>query len=324
MPVLLTNVLIVGINAVLNVALVFNSPLGFIGSPIASSITSATALLILLTLSISLGHTKRGWQGWDRDALDAKNIHVFLGMALPAGIGNFAEDAQLQVVAFLAAKLGEASVATHNAFVSFFLVVTCLLYGCVKATTIRIGHHLGARNVPAALFVLKLDLLVSSAIAVTVGALILSTRSYLGHIFSSDEEVWALADSIALPVGLGYCALAIFYVSMAALQAQGRVRWILAAFVVGAWGVTVPVAVVWTQVYPRGLVGIWDALVLGYGAITLIAGWAVLRSDWHAAAEAAFQRSKAKLQGAPADAVRSLAAAAGDECDDASAADYTL
>jgi hypothetical protein len=54
-----------------------------------------------------------------------------------------------------------------------FYVVTSLMYGAVRATTIRIGHHLGANEVKEAKLVAKIDMAVSGAI----GKSILPARS---------------------------------------------------------------------------------------------------------------------------------------------------
>ena len=301
-PVLFTNLAIVCLNVALNVVLVWGTPLtpglGFIGSPIASSISSGASALLILAFTACSSSTaaRRGWSGWSREALDPVRLYAFLSMALPSGLGNLLEDGQLQVMAFLAGRLGTAEIATHSAFVSFFVVCSCLLLGAVKATTIRIGHHLGARNIAAAKFVARLDLMVSLSLSVTVGIIILAVRSDIGKIFSNDAEVWALAATIAVPVGLGYIALALFYVAMAVLQGQGRTPVILVAFVTGAWAVAVPLALYWTYGTPRGLLGLWDALVAGYATITLIAATGAVLSDWPALADAAVARSQARQQ----------------------------
>ena len=65
-------------------------------------------------------------------------------------------------------------------------------------------------------------------------------RNELGHIYSNDPEVWHLTKDISVLVGCGYLALAIFYVSLATLSAQGRPAFIAVAFFIGAWMVGVP------------------------------------------------------------------------------------
>ena len=68
------------------------------------------------------------------------------------------------------------------------------------------------------------------------------------------------------------------------------------AFLVGAWGVGVPVA--WALAHPAGLtlLGLWAGSACGYAAVTAICAVVVARSDW--AALAAVARNKAEVSAA--------------------------
>lgn len=104
--------------------------------------------------------------------------------------------------------------------------------------------------------------------------------SNVGRMFSSDAEVVALSGKLAFLEGLVYmgacwdrtllpafphgvgshvcicyaCATALcfFYTSIAILGGQGRPTFVAAAFVIGGWGVSVPMA--WVLGFPAGLV----------------------------------------------------------------------
>ena len=60
-------------------------------------------------------------------------------------------------------------------------------------------------------------------------------------------------------------------------------------FVIGAWGVAVPLAYVLTFKLnlDLGLVGIWYGLTAGYGIVTFASLAAVLSGDWQKASDAA-------------------------------------
>jgi hypothetical protein len=53
---------------------------------------------------------------------------------VPRAIGITLEEGQLEVVAFFAASLGTAQIATHNALLNIFFVITSAMYGLTKAT----------------------------------------------------------------------------------------------------------------------------------------------------------------------------------------------
>ena len=87
-----------------------------------------------------------------------------------------------------------------------------------------------------------------STTGVAVALVFIFARNYIGRIFSDDPRVWAMASRLALLVGAGYAALAIFYISMAVLSAAGKPNIVAVAFVIGAWVVCVPLAFVLTDV----------------------------------------------------------------------------
>lgn len=225
-PVLVANVLALGVNAGLNYLLVFGpggeGGLGFKGSPIATSLTAWISAAILAVWMFWPGGGRYAWDWADfkRETLNRARIRTFLSQAIPTGVGNFVEDFQLVLMAFLATQLGEADVATHNAFLQLFFCLTALLYGASKATQIRVGHALGASNIPAAQLTSVLNLIFMAVAAVAVGIIMMSMRNQLGAIFSSDPNVSSLAAIIAIPVGIGYCLISLFY--SGALQQKQR------------------------------------------------------------------------------------------------------
>merc|ERR1712185_148619 len=120
--------------------------------------------------------------------------------------------------------------------------------------------------------------------AATVGAAIalcfVLLRGVIGRLFSSSRAVWHSAAEISWITGAGYVGLSVFFVAMAALSAQARGGAVAVAFLLGAWGVSVPASYLLSQRAGLGLVGLWIGLSLGYAVITVIAGAALWRSDW--------------------------------------------
>jgi len=311
--VLAINVVMVAANAGLNYLLIYGvggvGGLGFIGSPLATSITAWASLAGVMGYAAWSRVLAGNWRVCDPEVASRRRLGTFLAQAGPIAVGNLLEDLQLQFMMYYASQLSTAAVATHNGFLYFFFVITSFMYGSVKATTIRIGYHLGARDVPAARRVAALHLVVTTVVAVLVATAVLAADADLGRIFSDDPAVWQLAGVIAIPVGLGYLALSLFFTAMAVLSGQGRPGVVAVAFIVGAWGVAVPLGYAMTYVWHRGLLGIWQALVAGYATITAIAGVPVLFSNWDALADAAVARSRPLAAAVNADVVDTAAVA---------------
>lgn len=293
MPTLVINVVATGVNAGLNAGCI--AAFGFNGSPIATALTAwfslAATVAYMVTSGAAAGTCQaRFWR--DGEVCSSRRLRTMAYQAAPTALGNLVEDCQLMVMALLAARLDPASIAAHNSFLNLFFALTCLMYGSVKATTVRIGRHLGAGDVAAAKRVAWIHVTVTAVAGVATGACILGLRWQLGRLFSDDGEVVAaIASDIALPAGSGYALISLFFLAMGVLQGQARPLFVALAFIVGAWAVAVPIAFALER-RGLGLLGIWLALVAGYFTTTGIALYGVWRGNWEEAAAAAIRRSR--------------------------------
>jgi len=269
--------------------------LGFIGSPIATSLTrwialGALSVFVCVTRerspASSLARTCTGPQC--AEALSARRMwQMACGFAIPLALSNLLEELQLQVVAFLAAQLGEAQLAAHTSMLTLFFFCSAAMYSAVDATAARIGRHLGAGTVHRGRFVMYLDLLFSLASAVVVASVLGGAGGNLARLFSSDPAVIDAVRPLAVLVGCCYALLCLFFVSVAVLDAMGKTSAVATAFVAGAWLVAVPLAFVLDRMAGLGLNGLWYGLATGYAVVTVIAVVFVVRADWDEASRRA-------------------------------------
>lgn len=196
--------------------------------------------------------------------------------------GAALEEGQLQMVALMAGWLGEADVAAFTAVVQLYFVLSAAMFGIENALIVRLGFHIGRGDKRAARTTQRMSLFVALATSGAVAATMVLARNHLPYIFTHDPAVVArCAESFPL-VGACYVAMALFYICMGTLQAQARPGIVAVAFLVGAWGVCIPTAYLFAFHLGHGLLGLWYGLIVGYGTVTLIAGAAVLCSDWRA------------------------------------------
>jgi Na+-driven multidrug efflux pump len=145
---------------------------GFKGSPIATAVSSWLMLLLLwLYVAVTGVHKRTCVLGsWGADTFTAdrvcmsqayalapmhwrpstcdllclcpgavawllRQLHEFVfKQCVPRAVGITLEEVQLEVVAFFAASLGTVEIATHNAVLNVFFVMTSAMYGLTKAT----------------------------------------------------------------------------------------------------------------------------------------------------------------------------------------------
>jgi MATE family multidrug resistance protein len=272
---------------------------GFVGSAMATVVANWCQLgvLVLYVIYVKKAHRPTWGAGWSRRAFSrafsGSRLAAYVKQAGPLMLSGLLEELQMSVVSVFAAKLGTVPMATHSAMLQLFLWLTTGAYGLIDATTVRIGNHLGANQPRRARLVSQLCLASCLATGAVVAVVIISARHVLGRVYSDDPAVVDLTAQIAVLLGSCYLLLSLFFTAIATLQGLGRPGVIAVAFVLGAWGVSVPLAYVFTFRCGMGLLGLWKGLTVGYAVITLITGVAALRTDWDQVGTIYYQQKNA-------------------------------
>lgn len=297
MPVIVTSAAMVAVSVPANILLIWGvgskwDGLGFIGSPISTAIVTVVGMLVVILLIWRLGLSRGTLHRIHWHIICSRsNWRVFLEQAAPNFAGMLLELLQLQVLAGVAAKLGEVDLSTHNALINVFGIATAALFGAVRGTSVRVGVALGSRR----LELLKQTVYVALAVlvggSIIVGVGVTAAKAYVPRMFTSDPEVLALAEPLMPLLGLSLIGFSFEFTAVGVLLGAARPLAVVVAVLIGNWVVCIPLAIVLTHVVGMGLQGIWIALTAGYGVVTIITVWLVLKSDWPALAEEAAKRS---------------------------------
>jgi MATE family multidrug resistance protein len=122
-PFMAVSAAFLGLNCVLNYLLVFQTSLGFIGSPIATTITKWLQLgtLVVYIVKIKKLHSKT-WHGWTMEALQRPGrLRTWLEQCIPMMLAGLLEDLQvstaltvLHSISSLFLRTFHSSIHTHN------------------------------------------------------------------------------------------------------------------------------------------------------------------------------------------------------------------
>jgi len=260
---------------------------GFVGAPISTALTRVIMIILLWLYAFRYrGYHRQTWGGWKlREALNKERSKRYLcTQVLPLSLGLCFEEWQIQIITIFAAQLGRVQVATHNAIISCFFVLTSFMWGTTAAVRVRIAHYLGANAPNRSKRVTRFGLMAATGFGVAVAMFLILSRQVLSKVFSDDPEVWRQASSVQTFVGVTYLALSLFYIAMATLDGQARPVPVAVAFLLGAWGTGVPLAYVFAFELNLKLLGLWYGMAIGYLVVTIIVSVIVLWSDWPALA----------------------------------------
>lgn len=212
---------------------------------------------------------------------------AFAALAGPNALSAALDTLQYTIISLLAASLGAPQIAAHNSMLCVLDVAHTVSTGMSEATAVRVGYHLGRRDVRGAqraAAVAFAGALLWGCVAAGAG---LALGGAVGRVFSSDPAVLDCVRSIAPFLWGGYAFLCLGYQVVGVLEGSGRASAQAAVFLAGPWCVAVPSAFAVAHLTAWGLPGLWACMMGGYAAAMAAGAALVLTSDWEALADAA-------------------------------------
>lgn len=276
------------LNALMNYLFVWRLGWGFVGAPIAVSITE-NILPLLLFLYVRFIDGYKCWGGFDRRAL--KNWMPMIKLALPGLVMVLAEFLAFEILTLSSSWLGPTELAAQSVLGSITGITFQIPFPMSVAASTRIANLIGATlSLPA-----KVAAKVTIIFAVIVGIfnlLLLSLlRDYIPRLFTPDEEVIDLVAKL-LPL----CAAFQLFDSLATncngiLRGLGRqeIGGFVALFAYYAIGLPISFSTGFGAHW--GLYGLWSGPAIALGIVAGIEGIFIYKTSWERAVQDAERRN---------------------------------
>ena len=194
---------------------------------------------------------------------DPRAIGGLLHIGVPMGVTLFMEASLFIGVALAIGTLGTDVVAGHQIAINVASIAFMLPLGIALATTVRVGHAVGARDAQrvrdAGAVGLQLTLV---AQVLSAGAMLLVPRA-IARLYTDDEAVIAVAVQLLMLAGLFQFSDGIQCAANGALRGLKDTRVPMAITLFAYWMVGLPVG--WWLAFPRGYgaPGMWVGLIAG-------------------------------------------------------------
>ncbi len=273
-----TTLMALGLNGVLNYALIFGRlgapEMGVAGAALGSLIGTAAWALALGACAVRAvpDHAllTRIWRP------DGAALGRVLRLGLPIGITTVAEAGLFSASSVMMGWLGTVPLAAHGIALQITSITFMVHVGLSQAATIRAGNAAGRGDADGLRLGAGVALGLSAAFVAATVAMLLSVPGPLYALFLGADEP-ARAEVVALGAGLLAAAALFQLVDAAQVMALGLLRgvqdtavpmWLAA---ISYWAVGAPAA--WAMGFALGLggVGIWLGLAAGLGtaAVTM-------------------------------------------------------
>lgn len=274
-PILWTGFAGLLLNALLDWLLLFGHwgfpALGAPGCGIATSIATITmAGLLALVFDREKVVREAGSlpspEAADDEVIDSNDeIHELLRLGVPIGLIMLAEAGLFATSALLMAHFGDTAVASYQVAINFASMLFMIPLGIGLATTVRVGHASGGRDLLAARFRGRVGMAMGLLNAASNATIMATLPRAIARLYT--------ADAVIVEQVRGFLLLAALFQFFDGLQvtANGALRGIKDARVpmlvtlVAYWVIGMPVAWLLAFRTPAGPEGLWWGMVAGLG-----------------------------------------------------------
>ncbi|MBK8012120.1 MAG: MATE family efflux transporter [Deltaproteobacteria bacterium] len=275
-PVLWVSLVGLVVNIVGNTVLIFGAfglpPLGARGCGIATAIGMWCCLAAwLLVMSVSDHHRAHGLfsslslPSWRR-------MRALLHLGLPIGFSILLEAGIFSAVAFLLGRIGAVATAAHQVAINVAAMTFMVPQGLGMATTVRVGHAMGAGDLAEARFRGFLGIKLAILFMTAMSVLIFVARRTIAGVYTGDASVIDLAAELLQWVALFQISDGLQVAAGGALRGLKDTRIPLAMVLVAYWAVAFPLA--WFSApSPLGANGPWLALIAGLTVAAVLLTW---------------------------------------------------
>lgn len=276
------------LNALMNYVFVWKLEWGFIGAPIAVSITEIL-MPILLFLYVRFIDGYQCWGGFDRKAL--KNWMPMIKLALPGLVMVLAEFMAFEILTLSASWLGPTPLAAQSVLGSITGITFQIPFPMSVAASTRIANLIGATLALPAKTAAKVAMVFAIGVGIFNLLLLSLLRDFIPRLFTPDEEVIDLVAKL-LPL----CAAFQLFDALACncngiLRGLGRQEiggyvGLFAYYVVG-----LPISFGTGFGAGWGLYGLWSGPAIALGIVAAIEGVFIYKTSWERAVEDAHRRN---------------------------------
>jgi MATE family multidrug resistance protein len=190
------------LNAFLHWLFVWRFEWGFIGCPIAVVITECLMpILLLLYVRFIAPNGMECWPGFTSQAL--RNWGPMIRLALPGLVMVVAEFLAFEILTLASARISATHLAANTVLQSLSILTYQLPFPLSIATSTRVANLIGAGLPDAAKITTRVAFIIGTVIGVVNQVLLSSLRFQIPWLFTSEEDVVALA-AATLPVNAAF------------------------------------------------------------------------------------------------------------------------
>ncbi|EOD43560.1 putative mate efflux family protein [Neofusicoccum parvum UCRNP2] len=276
------------LNAFMNWLFVWKFEWGFVGAPIAVSVTE-NLLPLLLFLYVRYVDGMQCWGGFSRLAL--KNWGPMIRLAIPGLIMVLAEFLAFEILTLSASWISTTHLAAQSVLSTLTAITYQIPFPVSIAASTRIANLIGATLSDAAKTAARVAFVASFAIGILNVTLLSSLRNYIPQLFTNDQDVIDVVAGV-LPL----CAAFQLFDALAAccggiLRGIGRQEVGGYVNLISYYAIGLPISFGTGFGLGWGLYGLWAGPALALGIVAAVEAIFISKANWDDAVEEAQKRN---------------------------------
>eukprot|EP01084_Bolivina_argentea_P193158 331432_1 len=224
--------------------------MGFIGSPLATSVSVTIQLIIFIIYSISYRKYPQKhniWNGWTFKSFSKNRMIEFFKVIAPMTIGDASANWAGQIVIMSTASLPSKDVASISICYNLNGMLWAIYWGVGLATIIRTGKNIGNGNIKQTKLVIKISIILCFIICGVIAFISFIFTTQIAKLFTNDNQVIHLLKQSIPLVCLLFFIAGIGWPCAAAME--GISRNVAKAYVYSttAWLLYLPLSIYFTK-----------------------------------------------------------------------------
>lgn len=231
-------------------------PLGGLGA-------SLSTCIVTIVMTLSLGWSIRRHHVPNAGSANRDDVQRIVRLGMPIGLQLLAEVGIFAIVGVTAGSLGAIPAAAHQVALTIASVTFSIALGMGAATTVRVGHAVGAGDRLAARRAGVLGVEWGAALMCLAGIAFILIPHRLARVFTQDLDVIRAAAPLLAIAALFQLSDSVQAIVAGALRGAGDTRAAFVGNIIGHYGIGVWVALGLGLMADMGAVGLWWGLSAG-------------------------------------------------------------
>jgi multidrug resistance protein, MATE family len=190
-------------------------------------------------------------------------IRGLLALGLPMGVSIFMEGSLFVATALLIGRIGAVDIAAHQIALNVASVCFMLPLGIAMATTVRVGHAVGAEDRSAARYAVAAGFALGALTQAAAATLLVFGGAWIAGFYTRDAAVAGLAVGLMRYAAVFQLPDGVQVLSAGSLRGLKDTRVPMFITILAYWGVGLPLGA-WFGLHLGGRApGLWVGLILG-------------------------------------------------------------